>query len=87
MLIYVTDQFYNPKDEGRIAYNHSGINYDWETQHKWKPHMSKFLVFPVQGRADLLTWSYFLTHKLPLVIARESYDYGPYQFLDELIPL
>ena len=34
MLIYVTDRFYNPKDEGRIPYNHSGINYDWEIQHK-----------------------------------------------------
>lgn len=34
MLVYVTDRFYNPKDEGRIAYNHPGINYDWETQHK-----------------------------------------------------
>jgi dTDP-4-dehydrorhamnose 3,5-epimerase len=34
MLIYMTDRFYNPKDEGRIAYNHPAINYDWETQHK-----------------------------------------------------
>ncbi len=34
MLIYVTDRFYNPADEGRLAYNHPAINYDWETQHK-----------------------------------------------------
>src|SRR5262249_6298631 len=34
MLIYVTDRFYNPKDEGRIPYNDPGINYDWELQHK-----------------------------------------------------
>src|SRR5579872_7266323 len=34
MLVYVTDRFYNPEDEGRIAYNEPGINYDWETQHK-----------------------------------------------------
>ena len=34
MLVYVTDKNYNPKDEGRIAYNEPGINYDWETQHK-----------------------------------------------------
>ena len=34
ILIYMTDRFYNPKDEGRIPYNHPGINYDWETQHK-----------------------------------------------------
>lgn len=34
MLIYVTDRQYNPKDEGRIAHDEPGINYDWELQHK-----------------------------------------------------
>jgi dTDP-4-dehydrorhamnose 3,5-epimerase len=34
MLVYVTDKFYNPEDEGRVAYNDPSINYDWETQHK-----------------------------------------------------
>ena len=34
LLVYVTDRFYDPSDEGRIAYNEPGINYDWETQHK-----------------------------------------------------
>ena len=34
MLVYVTNRFYNPKDEGRIAYNDAGIAYDWELQHK-----------------------------------------------------
>jgi dTDP-4-dehydrorhamnose 3,5-epimerase len=34
LLVYLTDRFYNPKDEGRIPYNDAGINYDWETQHK-----------------------------------------------------
>ena len=34
MLVYLTDRFYNPKDEGRIAYNDPQIQYDWETQHK-----------------------------------------------------
>ena len=34
MLVYLTDRFYNPQDEGRIAYNDPGINYDWETQKK-----------------------------------------------------
>jgi dTDP-4-dehydrorhamnose 3,5-epimerase len=34
VLVYVTDRFYNPEDEGRIPYNHAGIHYDWETQHK-----------------------------------------------------
>lgn len=34
LLVYMTDQFYNPKDEGRIPYNDASINYDWETQKK-----------------------------------------------------
>jgi len=34
MLVYVTNRFYNPADEGRIAYNDPSIHYDWETQHK-----------------------------------------------------
>lgn len=33
-LIYLTDKFYDPKDEGRIAYTDASINYDWELQHK-----------------------------------------------------
>ncbi len=33
-LIYLTNRFYDPKDEGRIAYNDAHIHYDWETQHK-----------------------------------------------------
>ena len=34
LLVYMTDRFYNPADEGRIVYNHPGLNYDWETQYK-----------------------------------------------------
>lgn len=34
MLVYVTDRFYNPADEGRISYDDFAIHYDWETQHK-----------------------------------------------------
>ena len=34
MLVYITDRFYNPADEGRIPYNDASIRYDWETQHK-----------------------------------------------------
>lgn len=34
MLVYMTDLFYNPADEGRIVYNNPDINYDWETQYK-----------------------------------------------------
>ena len=34
MLVYVTNKFYNPSDEGRIVYNHPDIAYDWELQHK-----------------------------------------------------
>ena len=34
VLVYVTNRTYDPKDEGRIAYNDSSIAYDWELQHK-----------------------------------------------------
>lgn len=34
LLVYVTNRFYNPADEGRIPYDNDGIHYDWETQHK-----------------------------------------------------
>ena len=34
MLVYVTNRFYNPKDEGRIPHNEPRIAYDWELQHK-----------------------------------------------------
>jgi dTDP-4-dehydrorhamnose 3,5-epimerase len=34
MLVYITDRFYDPSDEGRIPYNDESIRYDWETQHK-----------------------------------------------------
>lgn len=34
MLVYVTNRFYNPEDEGRIPYNHADLAYDWELQHK-----------------------------------------------------
>lgn len=34
MLIYITNQLYNPSDEGRIPYNDSSIAYDWELQYK-----------------------------------------------------
>jgi len=34
MLVYVTNRVYDPKDEGRIAYNDGAINYDWEIQYK-----------------------------------------------------
>ena len=34
LLVYVTDRFYDPSDEGRIPYNDPRIQYDWEIQHK-----------------------------------------------------
>jgi len=33
-LVYLTDRYYNPKDEGRLPYDHPDVGYDWETQHK-----------------------------------------------------
>ncbi|MCS7313918.1 MAG: dTDP-4-dehydrorhamnose 3,5-epimerase family protein [Bryobacterales bacterium] len=34
LLVYVTDRYYDPDDEGRLPYDDGGINYDWELQHK-----------------------------------------------------
>jgi dTDP-4-dehydrorhamnose 3,5-epimerase len=34
MLVYVTNRFYNPADEGRIPWNHPDIAYNWEFQYK-----------------------------------------------------
>jgi dTDP-4-dehydrorhamnose 3,5-epimerase len=34
MLVYVTNRFYDPEDEGRIPYNETGISYDWDYQYK-----------------------------------------------------
>ncbi len=34
VLVYLTDRFYNPQDEGRLEYDHPFLNYDWELQHK-----------------------------------------------------
>jgi dTDP-4-dehydrorhamnose 3,5-epimerase len=33
-LVYLTNRFYNPKDEGRLPYDHPFLNYDWGIQHK-----------------------------------------------------
>jgi dTDP-4-dehydrorhamnose 3,5-epimerase len=34
VLVYLTDRFYDPQDEGRIPYDDPKIQYAWETQHK-----------------------------------------------------
>lgn len=34
LLVYATDRYYNPADEGRLAWNDPDVNYDWETQKK-----------------------------------------------------
>jgi dTDP-4-dehydrorhamnose 3,5-epimerase len=34
LLVYLTDNFYNPHDEGRIPFDNPGIAYAWETQKK-----------------------------------------------------
>jgi dTDP-4-dehydrorhamnose 3,5-epimerase len=34
VLVYLTNRFYNPKDEGRIVYNDLSLAYDWDTQRK-----------------------------------------------------
>ena len=37
--------------------------------------------------ADRLAYSYFASHGVPIVIARPSNNYGPYQFPEKVIPL
>lgn len=34
LLVYATDQFYDPSDEGRLPWNDPDIRYEWETQRK-----------------------------------------------------
>jgi dTDP-4-dehydrorhamnose 3,5-epimerase len=34
MLVYATDKFYDPEDEGRVLWNDPDIKYDWEAQKK-----------------------------------------------------
>ena len=34
LLVYLTNRFYDPQDEGRIPYDNAQIQYDWEMQHK-----------------------------------------------------
>lgn len=34
MLVYTTSRFYDPRDEGRIPYNDTSLNYDWSTQYR-----------------------------------------------------
>lgn len=36
---------------------------------------------------DMLVRSYFVTHKLPVLITRSSNNFGPYQYPEKLIPL
>lgn len=34
LMVYATDCYYDPSDEGRIPYDDPDLNYDWELQHK-----------------------------------------------------
>ncbi|MBI4459876.1 MAG: dTDP-4-dehydrorhamnose 3,5-epimerase family protein [Acidobacteria bacterium] len=34
LLVYATDRWYDPADEGRLPWNDPDVNYDWETQHR-----------------------------------------------------
>ncbi|MBI2580189.1 dTDP-glucose 4,6-dehydratase [Candidatus Woesearchaeota archaeon] len=40
-----------------------------------------------KAAADLLALSYFTTHRMPVVVARSSNNFGPYQHPEKLIPL
>lgn len=34
LLVYLTNRFYNPEDEGRIPHDDKSVNYCWDLQHK-----------------------------------------------------
>lgn len=40
-----------------------------------------------KAAGDLLARSYFITHKLPVIITRSSNNFGPYQYPEKVIPL
>jgi len=40
-----------------------------------------------KASGDLLARSYFITHKLPVVITRSSNNFGPYQYPEKVMPL
>ena len=40
-----------------------------------------------KAAADLLARSYFVTHKLPVMIVRSSNNFGPYQYPEKIVPL
>lgn len=40
-----------------------------------------------KASADLLCRSYWVTHKLPVIITRSSNNFGPYQYPEKIIPL
>lgn len=40
-----------------------------------------------KAAADLLVRSYFITHKMPVLITRSSNNFGPYQYPEKVIPL
>ena len=40
-----------------------------------------------KASGDLLARSYFVTHKLPVIITRSSNNFGPYQYPEKVIPL
>lgn len=40
-----------------------------------------------KAAGDLLARSYFITHKVPVIITRSSNNFGPYQYPEKVIPL
>jgi len=40
-----------------------------------------------KAAADMLVYSYWITHHLPVIITRSSNNFGPYQYPEKIIPL
>ncbi|HKZ21775.1 MAG TPA: dTDP-glucose 4,6-dehydratase [candidate division Zixibacteria bacterium] len=69
-----TDEVYGP-----VLGNHKST--EKETLNPSSPYAAS------KASADLLALSYFKSFNLPLIIARPTNNFGPYQFPEKLIPL
>ncbi|MFQ5406129.1 MAG: dTDP-glucose 4,6-dehydratase [Candidatus Micrarchaeia archaeon] len=73
-FLYVsTDEVYGSIEQGKFN----------ETD----PLMPRSPYAASKAGGDLLAQSYFVTHKLPVVVTRSSNNFGPYQYPEKIIPL
>lgn len=74
MIYMSTDEVYGSMAPGEVATEGSPIRPS-------SPYSAS------KAGGEMLAMSYFRTHELPVVVARASNNYGPFQFPEKLIPL